>query len=221
MPWKAKIRTATAPPPIRGQDRYGGGVGILEVCEDGFAFAVRKLLVGTERRVCFADFNQAVSPENSDDISGIARLQRENERFKAMLYVTTVNGDRPDVSIHRTPFENLTPIYPNYRLHLESKRTNYAMRLIDLIAPIGKGQGYNSVAAKGKNNPFKADCKQYRDKPSRSKAIVLLIDERRKRLPICAATLRARLYFQPLTRSRHTISRLRKWCWKGHEAGGA
>ncbi len=57
-----------------------------------------------------------------------------------MIYVNTINGDRPDSAYRRIPFENLTPIYPNERLFLETDQISFSDRLIDLIAPIGKGQ---------------------------------------------------------------------------------
>ena len=155
--------------------------GILEVCEDGFGFLrCENYLSGQNDVYVSPTLIRRFRLKTGDDISGIARLQRENERFKAMLYVTTVNGDRPDVSIHRTPFENLTPIYPNYRLHLESKRTNYAMRLIDLIAPIGKGQRGIIVSPPkaGKTTLLKQIANSIEINHPEAKLIVLLIDER-------------------------------------------
>ncbi|NLB82319.1 MAG: transcription termination factor Rho [Clostridiaceae bacterium] len=155
--------------------------GILEVCEDGFGFLrCENYLSGSNDIYVSPALIRRFRLKTGDDIRGIARLQRENERFKAMLFVNTVNGGKPEEAIHRTPFENLTPIYPDFRLHLESKQTNYAMRLIDLIAPIGKGQRGIIVSPPkaGKTTLLKQIANSIEANHPDTKLIVLLIDER-------------------------------------------
>ncbi|MDR0405192.1 MAG: transcription termination factor Rho, partial [Clostridiales bacterium] len=118
--------------------------------------------------------------KTGDAIMGIARLQRDNERFKALLFVTTVNGDKPESALRRTSFEHLTPIYPDKRMHLERKQTNFAMRLIDLIAPIGCGQRGIIVSPPkaGKTTLLKQVANSIEANHPDAELIVLLIDER-------------------------------------------
>lgn len=155
--------------------------GILDVCDDGFGFLrCENYLSGPNDVYVSPTLIRRFRLKTGDDIKGIARLQRENERFKALLFVTTVNSDKPDVSLRRTAFEHLTPIYPDKRLHLESKQTNYAMRLIDLIAPIGKGQRGIIVSPPkaGKTTLLKQVANSIEANHPDVELIVLLIDER-------------------------------------------
>ena len=107
-------------------------------------------------------------------------MQHEGERYEALLYVQKVNGDSIDVAIHRKPFDELTPIYPNKRLKLETGGIDYAMRLIDLIAPIGKGQRGIIVAPPkaGKTTLLKSLANSISKNNPDAQLIVLLIDER-------------------------------------------
>jgi len=155
--------------------------GILQVCEDGFGF-----LRGENYLSCPDDVYVAPAQirrfrlKTGDMLTGIARLQREGERFRALLYVNTVNGDKPDVAIHRVPFENLIPIYPDTRISLECGQNDYAMRLIDVIAPIGKGQRGIIVSPPkaGKTTLLKQIAKAIEKNNPEAELIVLLIDER-------------------------------------------
>lgn len=155
--------------------------GILEVCEDGFGFLRSENYLSGSDDVYVAQAQiRRFRLKTGDVLKGIARLPRENERFKALLYVNTVNGDRPDVSIRRVPFENLTPIYPTERLKLQHSPGDYAMRLVDLIAPIGKGQRGMIVSPPkaGKTTILKQIAKSIETNHPDIKLIVLLIDER-------------------------------------------
>lgn len=107
-------------------------------------------------------------------------MQHEGERYQALLYVQTVNGDRVDVSIHRRSFDDLTPIYPQERLRLATGKTDYAMRIIDLVAPIGKGQRGVIVAPPkaGKTTLLKNIANSITTNNPDVQLIVLLIDER-------------------------------------------
>lgn len=155
--------------------------GILELCEDGYGFLrSENYLTGTDDVYVAQAQIRRFRLKTGDMLHGIARLPRENERFKALLYVNTVNGDKPEVSIRRTAFENLTPIYPTERMHMEHKPTDYAMRLVDLIAPIGKGQRGMIVSPPkaGKTTILKQIAKSIEINHPDIKLIVLLIDER-------------------------------------------
>lgn len=78
--------------------------------------------------------------DKGDKIKGIARLPKEGEKFPALIYVGEVNGEAPEKAYRRQKFDDLTPIYPEERIRLETVPNEYAMRIIDLISPIGKGQ---------------------------------------------------------------------------------
>ena len=155
--------------------------GILEVCDDGFGFLrCENYLSGTNDVYVSPTLIRRFRLKTGDDINGVARLQRENERFKALVFVTTVNSDRPDAALKRTAFENLIPIYPDKRMNLECKQTNFAMRLIDLIAPIGKGQRGVIVSPPkaGKTTLLKQIANSIETNHPDVELIVLLIDER-------------------------------------------
>ena len=155
--------------------------GILQLCEDGFGFLrSENYLSGVDDVYVAPAQIRRFRLKTGDMIKGIARLPRENERFKALLYVNTVNGDKPDVAIHRIPFENLTPIYPTERMHMVNKPTDYAMRLVDIIDPIGKGQRGIIVSPPkaGKTTMLKQIAKSIETNHPDVTLLVLLIDER-------------------------------------------
>ncbi len=118
--------------------------------------------------------------KTGDRVRGITRKPRDGEKFGALLYVVTVNDDEPGVAIRRPDFDDLTPIYPNERLTLEDNPRDLAMRLIDLIAPIGKGQRGLIVAPPkaGKTTLLKNIANSIEKKYPEVEMIVLLVDER-------------------------------------------
>ncbi|MEG1441643.1 MAG: transcription termination factor Rho, partial [Oscillospiraceae bacterium] len=115
-----------------------------------------------------------------DFIVGNTRMQHEGERYQALLYVQTVNGDKVDVALRRKSFDDLTPIYPTERLKLATSKTDYAMRIIDLMAPVGKGQRGIIVAPPkaGKTTLLKNIANSITANNPETQLIVLLIDER-------------------------------------------
>ncbi len=78
--------------------------------------------------------------KTGDKVLGITRLPKQGEKFRALLYVNRVNGDNPERAVKRPRFDDLTPTYPDERLRLETNASDLSMRIIDLLAPIGKGQ---------------------------------------------------------------------------------
>src|SRR5699024_3412909 len=115
--------------------------GVLEIMDDGYGFLRSDNYQSGPDDVYVSQLQiRRFRLKTGDFIVGNTRMQHEGERFQALLYVQSVNGDKVDVSIHRTPFEDLTPIYPNERIKLETSQSDYSMRIIDFIAPIGKGQ---------------------------------------------------------------------------------
>ncbi|MCQ2969539.1 MAG: transcription termination factor Rho [Clostridium sp.] len=116
-----------------------------------------------------------------DEVEGKVREAKDGEKFKALLFVEKVNGESPDKAIGRKNFENLTPIYPNQRLHLETDNgRDLSSRLMDFICPIGKGQRGIIVAPPkaGKTTLLKRIAQNISKNYPDIKLIVLLIDER-------------------------------------------
>ena len=117
------------------------GEGILEVMPDGYGFLrAENFLRGSGDIYISQSQIRRFNLKTGDCVRGNIRIARENEKFNALLYVRSVNGDLPQKAAKRPSFEDLTPIYPEEKLKLETGRTSIAGRLIDLVAPIGKGQ---------------------------------------------------------------------------------
>lgn len=153
--------------------------GILEVLEEGYGFARgANCLDGTSDIYVPPTMIRKYYLKTGDTISGYA--VNRDEKFDALVYITSVNGERPDVIRQRVPFENLTPIYPEERLKLENGSKEYAMRIIDVMAPIGKGQRGLIVAPPkaGKTTILKQIAKNMLKNNKDIHLIVLLIDER-------------------------------------------
>jgi len=155
--------------------------GILEVCDDGFGFLrCDNYLSGTDDIYIAPTQIRRFKLKTGDMIKGIARIKRNNEKFAALLYVNSVNDCPPGNIIVRKSFESLTPIYPDRRIFLETSPTDYSMRLIDLIAPIGKGQRGMIVSPPkaGKTTLLKKIAQSISVNHEEAHLIVLLIDER-------------------------------------------
>lgn len=155
--------------------------GVLEIMADGYGFLRSNNYQSGENDVYVSqNLIRRFNLKTGDFIIGNTRMQHEGERYEALLYVQKVNGDSIDVAIHRKPFDELTPIYPNERLKLETGGIDYAMRLIDLIAPIGKGQRGIIVAPPkaGKTTLLKSLANSISKNNPDAQLIVLLIDER-------------------------------------------
>ena len=155
--------------------------GVLEVMADGYGFLRSDNYQSGENDV-YVSQNQIrrFNLKTGDFIVGNARMQHEGERYQALLYVQTVNNDRVDVSIRRKSFDDLTPVYPDKRLCLTTGENDYSMRLIDLIAPVGKGQRGIIVAPPkaGKTTLLKNIANSITENNPDVQLIVLLIDER-------------------------------------------
>lgn len=156
-------------------------VGILEVLADGFGFLrCENYLSGAQDIYVSPVQIRRFNLKTGDMISCKVRPCREGERFRALIYVNSVNGDGVDVAIKRKPFDQLLPVYPDSRLKLETTRQESATRLIDLIAPIGKGQRGMIVAPPkaGKTVLIKKIANAITTNHKDVELIVLLIDER-------------------------------------------
>ena len=155
--------------------------GVLEVLADGYGFIRGENYLSTNKDVY-------VSPTQigrfrlatGDKLKGIGRMAKEGEKFPALIYVNSVNGDTPSDAIKRKSFDDLTPIFPNRRIKLESKDSDFSMRIVDLMAPIGFGQRGMIVAAPkvGKTTMLKKLANAIAESHPETEIIVLLIDER-------------------------------------------
>lgn len=156
--------------------------GILEVLPDnGFGFLRGENYLSTPKDVYVSPAQiRRFNLKTGDLVTGIARMPKEEEKFPALIFVQHVNDDTPDKAIHRKPFEYLTPIFPTERIRLENNQRDYAMRLVDLIAPIGKGQRGLIVAPPkaGKTTLLKNIANNIETNYPEVTLIVLLIDER-------------------------------------------
>lgn len=155
--------------------------GILEILPDGYGFLrVQGYTPGPEDVYVSPSQIRKFDLRTGDVVLGQVRPPKENERYYALLRVVAVNLLDPEKSSQRPHFDDLTPIYPNERLRLETEPTEIATRLIDLIAPIGKGQRGLIVAPPkaGKTTVLKKIANSITTNYEDIELIVLLIDER-------------------------------------------
>ena len=155
--------------------------GILEVMPDGFGFLRGDNYLSTQNDVYVSPVQiRRFRLDTGDKIKGIMRTPKEGERFPALIYVGEVNGEHPENAMKRTKFDNLIPIYPNEKLRLETTPTEYTMRLMDILSPIGKGQRGMIVAPPkaGKTTILKKIANSITANNPEVELIVLLIDER-------------------------------------------
>ena len=162
------------------KDRYEVN-GILEIAEGGFGFLRFHNFLTSEKDVYVSPSQiRRFNLKTGDKIYGVARRPNEGERFGALLYLFTVNGDELKISIERPDFDDLTPIFPKERLSLEDGSRDLSMRLINLVAPIGKGQRGLIVAPPkaGKTILLKKVANTIEKLHPEAELIVLLVDER-------------------------------------------
>ena len=155
--------------------------GVLEVLPDGYGFLRCDNYLSGPRDVYVSPSQiRRLSLRTGDKIRGKGRTPKEGEKFQALLYVQAINGDPPEVASRRIPFENLTPIYPEVRIDLETNTRELSTRLIDLIAPIGRGQRGMIVSPPkaGKTILLKKIANAITANHPEIVLIVLLIDER-------------------------------------------
>lgn len=155
--------------------------GILETHPDGYGFLRTNNYLTSEDDVYISPSQiRRFHMQTGDKITGITRPPKQGEKFKALLYVKEVNDDNPESARNRKDFDTLTPIYPDKRLRLESSFKDITMRLIDLVAPIGKGQRGMIVAPPkaGKTTILKNIANSIADNYPEVQIIMLLIDER-------------------------------------------
>ena len=154
--------------------------GILDILPDGYGFLRGDNYLSTPKDVYISMVQiRRFRLDTGDIIKGISRF-REGEKFPSLIFVGEVNGESPEKAAKRKRFDELTPIYPDERIKLETTSNEYAMRIIDLISPIGKGQRGMIVAPPkvGKTTLLKKIANSISANTPDAKLIVLLIDER-------------------------------------------
>ena len=155
--------------------------GILEVMPDGFGFIRCENFLPGENDVYVAPSQiRRFNLKTGDIVCGNTKVKSEREKFSALLYVTSVNGYHPSEAQKRTNFEDLTPIFPNVRLRMERPGGSVAMRVMDIVSPIGKGQRGMIVSPPkaGKTTLLKEVAKSVKENNPEMHLIILLIDER-------------------------------------------
>ena len=155
--------------------------GILEVMPDGFGFIRCENYLPGENDVYVAPSQiRRFGLKTGDILEGNTRVRTQGEKFAALLYVKSINGYTPEESSKRYNFEDMTPIFPNERLHLEMPGASVAMRVMDLISPVGKGQRGMIVSPPkaGKTTLLKDVAKSVKRNSPEVHIIILLIDER-------------------------------------------
>ena len=155
--------------------------GILEVMPDGFGFIRCENYMPGENDVYVAPSQiRRFNMKTGDIVTGNTRIKKENEKFSALLYVKNINGYAPDEAAKRWNFEDMTPIFPDERMRLETPGSSVAMRIMDLMSPIGKGQRGMIVSPPkaGKTTLLKEVAKSVKKNNPETHLIILLIDER-------------------------------------------
>lgn len=185
--YREMSRADVRPPEINQDDilELDSGLeanGILEVMPDGFGFIRCENFLPGENDVYVAPSQiRRFNMKTGDIIRGNRRIKSATEKFAALLYVTSINGYPVNVAEKRPNFEDLTPIFPNERIHMEtSGKSTMAMRVLDLMAPIGKGQRGMIVSPPkaGKTTLLKQVAKAITANQPDMHLIILLIDER-------------------------------------------
>ena len=155
--------------------------GILEVMADGFGFIRSANYLPGENDIYVAPAQiRRFGLKTGDILTGNTKNKSEKEKFSALLYLTAINGMSPSDAMKRKNFEDMTPIFPNERIYLERKGGSVAMRIVDEISPIGKGQRGMIVSPPkaGKTTLLKDVAKSITVNNPEMHLIILLIDER-------------------------------------------
>ena len=163
--------------------------GILEILPDGYGFLRGENYLSTPKDIYISPVQiRRFRLDNGDKVKGIARIPKEGEKFPALIYVGEVNGEAPEKAYRRIKFDDLTPIYPEERIKLETTSNEYAMRIIDLMSPVGKGQRGMIVAPPKEVTDMKRSIKgdviysTFDELPEHHVKVAEMVLERAKRL---------------------------------------
>ena len=178
---KEEMKEKKAETDIEQLDSGCSAHGILEVMQDGFGFIRSDKYLPGENDVYVSPAQiRRFGLKTGDILTGNTRVKTQGEKFSALLYVSTVNGLRPAEAMRRKNFEDLTPIFPNRRIRLETPGSSTAMRIMDLVSPIGKGQRGMIVSPPkaGKTTLLKEVALSVQKTEPNMHLLILLIDER-------------------------------------------
>ena len=165
-------------------DKLDSGItahGILEVMQDGYGFIRSANYLPGENDVYVSPSQiRRFNLKTGDILEGNTRIKTQQEKFSALLYLSRINEMDPMKAMHRKNFEDMTPIFPNERLSLECGKTSTAMRIMDLMSPIGKGQRGMIVSPPkaGKTTLLKQVALSVQKNNPEVHLLILLIDER-------------------------------------------
>ena len=165
-------------------DKLDSGItahGILEVMQDGYGFIRSANYLPGENDVYVSQSQiRRFNLKTGDILEGNTRIKTQQEKFSALLYLSKINEMDPMKAMHRKNFEDMTPIFPNERLSLECGKTSTAMRIMDLMSPIGKGQRGMIVSPPkaGKTTLLKQVALSVQKNNPEVHLLILLIDER-------------------------------------------
>ncbi|MCD6231791.1 transcription termination factor Rho [Candidatus Aerophobetes bacterium] len=162
------------------EDKNVLGSGVLDILSEGYGFLRTNYISGPDDIYVSPSQIKLFNLREGDFIEGQIRPPKENENYFALLKVESVNRDDPEKARQRTLFENLTPLYPHERITLEDSSSNISCRLIDLIAPLGKGQRGLIVAPPktGKTILLQKIANSITTNHPEINLVILLIDER-------------------------------------------
>ena len=178
---KEEVKEKKAETDIEQLDSGNTANGILEVMQDGFGFIRSDNYLPGENDVYVSPAQiRRFGLKTGDILTGNTRIKTQGEKFSALLYVSTINGVRPSEAMKRKNFEDLTPIFPNKRIRLEMAGSSTAMRIMDLMSPIGKGQRGMIVSPPkaGKTTLLKEVALSVQKAEPHMHLLILLIDER-------------------------------------------
>ena len=178
---KDKLKSEKAASEIEQLDSGEVASGILEVMADGYGFIRSANYLPGENDVYVSPSQiRRFGLKTGDIVTGNTRVKTQQEKFSALLYVTKVNGMTPSEMAKRSNFEDMTPIFPDERLRLESGKSSVAMRIVDLLSPIGKGQRGMIVSPPkaGKTTLLKQVAQSILKNNPEMHILILLIDER-------------------------------------------
>lgn len=185
--WKAEpepVRTERRPevsPNLEELDSGQMAHGILEVMPDGFGFIRCENYLPGDNDIYISPAQiRRFNLKTGDIIEGNIKIKSQTEKFSALLFVRSVNGFHPAEASKRKNFEDMTPIFPNNRIRLETEKSSVPMRIVDLVSPIGKGQRGMIVSPPktGKTTLLKQIAKSINANYPDMNMIILLIDER-------------------------------------------
>ena len=181
-PGQGKSRdTGRTPAELAALDSGRCATGVLEVMVDGYGFLRGENYLSSENDVYVAPSQiRKFNLKTGDIVTGSTRMKTQQEKYSALLYIKSINGFEPSAATRRYNFEDMTPVFPNERLRMEREPKEVAMRIVDLLSPVGKGQRGMIVSPPkaGKTTLLKAMAASILKNNPDMHIIIMLIDER-------------------------------------------